>query len=347
MHLQRFDLAAGDALVGACYEIYLAGHPVDDPYGPPKSAAFFTGWLTVGWSTDPQELWLARDAAGVLRGWYLLELPQQENQHLAGVWPTVHPDHRRAGLGTTLVRHAAGQARESGRTVLNGWVRVGSPGSAFASAIGGRPGLLSTGRVLRLTGMPAGRLAALRARAEPPARGYALLSWDGPAPDDLVSGLAAVHASGMADLPRDPGQEAEHWDEARVRLLEDRAAAQGQRWYTVAARSLATGELAGFTQVAVDPATPSWGFQLLTAVSRPHRGHRLGLLVKVAMLELLTEREPQLTKIITGNADVNEHMIAINAELGFEVLDHWQSWELDVQRALALEEPGVAARRAR
>jgi hypothetical protein len=115
----------------------------------------------------------------------------------------------------------------------------------------------------------------------------------------------------------------------------------------VGARPLASGELAGFTQVGVDPGTPSWGFQLLTAVTRPHRGHRLGLLVKVAMLELLAEREPQLTQIITGNADVNEHMIAINAELGFEVLDHWQSWELDVQRALALEEPGLAARRAR
>ncbi len=70
-------------------------------------------------------------------------------------------------------------------------------------------------------------------------------------------------------------------------------------------------------------------------VARPHRGHRLGLLVKVAMLELLAEREPQLTRIITGNADENRHMIAINAELGFAVLDRWPSWQAEVAQALA------------
>jgi len=298
-------------------------------------ARFFAGWLTLGWHQDPQEVWLARDGAGTPRGWYLLGLPRRENQHLAGISPTVHPGHRRAGLGTALVRHGAARAREFGRTVLTGDAAVGTPGSGFASATGARPGLTNVGRVLRLASLPAERLPALRAQAEQAAHGYALLTWDGLAPEDLVAGLAAVNASAMADIPRDPGQEAPRWDEARVRLDEHRSVAQGLRWYTVGARSLAGGELAGYTQVAVDPATPSWGFQLLTAVARPHRGHRLGLLVKVAMLGLLAQREPQLTQIITGNADANEHMIAINAELGYQVLDHWQSWELDVERAPA------------
>jgi RimJ/RimL family protein N-acetyltransferase len=63
-------------------------------------------------------------------------------------------------------------------------------------------------------------------------------------------------------------------------------------------------------------------------VDRPHRGHRLGLLAKIAMLELLAEREPQLTRILTGNADGNERMIAINADLGFRVLDEWPCFEI-------------------
>jgi hypothetical protein len=56
----------------------------------------------------------------------------------------------------------------------------------------------------------------------------------------------------------------------------------------------------------------------------------------VTMLELLAGREPQLERIITGNADVNEHMIAINAALGYQILDHWLSWELAVAHVLAL-----------
>jgi hypothetical protein len=52
------------------------------------------------------------------------------------------------------------------------------------------------------------------------------------------------------------------------------------------------------------------------------------------MLELLAEREPRLTRIITGNTDANEHMIAINAELGFGVLGQWPCWEIEVGQLL-------------
>jgi hypothetical protein len=126
-------------------------------------------------------------------------------------------------------------------------------------------------------------------------------------------------------------------------LLENDNAVSGLRYYTVAARSLATGELVALSQLGVDPAEPTWGHQELTAVTRPHRGHRLGVLVKVAMLELLAEREPQLIRIITGNADGNLHMIAINDELGFTVLDRWPSWEIEVAQALA--DPGAGITR--
>ena len=83
------------------------------------------------------------------------------------------------------------------------------------------------------------------------------------------------------------------------------------------------------------PEAPGWGFQELTAVTRPHRGHRLGLLVKVAMLDLLAVAEPGLERIVTGNAAANDHMIAINADLGFRVLDHWPSWQLDISEVAA------------
>ena len=103
----------------------------------------------------------------------------------------------------------------------------------------------------------------------------------------------------------------------------------------VAARADPGGELAAITQLGVDPAQPGCGTQELTAVIRPHRGHRLGLRVKVAMLDLLAEREPQVTRILTHNAEGNVHMIAINTELGFEVLDRPPSWELQVADAPA------------
>jgi GNAT superfamily N-acetyltransferase len=334
MDLERFDPATDGESVRACHEIYLSGLPIDDPDGPHFSLRSFAGWLALGWTEDPSEAWLARDAVGELCGWYVLFLPQRENRHLAPVTPMVHASRRRAGVGTALLAHAAERAHRLGRTLLECDAREGSPGSAFARSLGAREGITEVRRVLRVGTFPAERLGTLRGKAESAACGYSLLSWEGPAPGDQLEAVAAVYAA-TADMPREAGHDAQRWDAERVRLDERRAAAQGLRRYTVAAQSVASGELAGLSQVGIDPAEPTWGFQELTAVTRPHRGHRLGLLVKVAMLELLAKREPQLTQIITGNADGNEHMIAINAELGYRILDRWPTWEIEVRQALS------------
>ena len=205
----------------------------------------------------------------------------------------------------------------------------GSPGAAFAGTLKTRPSVTAVQRVLTLADLPAEQRAALRAEAGPVARGYTVATWDGPAPEDQVDQVAALNGA-MADAPREAGQEAQAWDAARVRLDERRVAAMGVRAHVVAARAPGTGDLAALTQMCVDPDMPEWGFQELTAVARPHRGHRLGLLLKLAMLDRLAAREPQVTRVLTGNADGNQHMIAINERLGFRVLSRWPSWELDV-----------------
>ena len=48
-------------------------------------------------------------------GWYLLELPFRDNKHLGGLDVMVRPDRQRRGLGTALLRHAAGRALADGR----------------------------------------------------------------------------------------------------------------------------------------------------------------------------------------------------------------------------------------
>jgi GNAT superfamily N-acetyltransferase len=365
MRLERFDPAMDADPVRACHEIYLAAAPVDDPLGFVMSRPSFRGWLMFGWSEDPTEVWLARDAAGNPLGFVHLSLPERENRHAVYLSPQVHPAARRTGLGTLLVAHTAGCAREAGRTLLVGHsmspvpgTRAGDPasassgasagaqesaaagdpasgpaGEAFARAVGARHRLSEMQRVLRLGTVPAGHLAGLRERAGTAAQGYSLVSWAGLTPEDRVGQVAALYAA-EADAPRGAGEEAPVWDAERTRQDDRRIATQGHRCYTVAARPEHGGDLAALTQLEVDPLQPAWGYQALTVVARPHRGHRLGLLVKLAMLDLLAEREPQLAQIVTGNADGNEHMIAINEALGYQPLSLEMSWELDVAQAL-------------
>ncbi|MBO0818300.1 MAG: GNAT family N-acetyltransferase, partial [Actinobacteria bacterium] len=208
-------------------------------------------------------------------------------------------------------------------------------GTAFARAVGATQRFTGVFWALRPRSLPAGRLAALRERAASAAAGYSLVSWEGPVAEDRLVEVAALFDV-EDDAPRPEGQAPPGWDPARVRAADQRAAEQGLRFYTVAAADR-TGRLVAITQLGVDPLDAGSAFQELTAVARPHRGHRLGLLIKAAMLELLAAHEPQLTQIVTLTAEDNEHMNAINTELGFEILERQLSWELATARA-----PGIA-----
>jgi GNAT superfamily N-acetyltransferase len=316
----------------AYFEVARSAALTDDPDGPPWSLRRLTGWMR--YSTNPTQTWACRDEAGVVRGWYLLRLPAKENLDRAVVSLMVHPAARRRGLGTALLRHAAGQAAEAGRSVLAGGVFQDSAGSAFAAAAGGTLGLVEARRLQVISSLPAGRVAALRGQAERAATGYSLVSWDGRVPDEYV-GRYATLVNAMADAPHDAGEEPEVWDADRVRADADVMERQGRRFLAVAARHDASGELAALTEVEPDPDNLGWGHQQVTVVIREHRGHRLGLLVKTAMLDLLAEAEPGLDRIVTGNAAVNQHMIAINEALGYRLLQPaLQTLEIPVGKVL-------------
>src|SRR5580692_9710102 len=316
-------------VIRACHEVATAGDAVDDPFGPPLTLRRMSGWLAH--PDEPTELWAADGAtADGIAGWYLLRLPDQENLHRGSLSLAVHPASRRGGLGSGLLRHAAVRAADHGRSVLRGSALQGTAGAAFAARVGARAGLVDARRVLALGKIPAGHVAALRERAARAAAGYSLVSWQGSTPDQYLAGFAGV-LNAANDMPHDPGQEEEVWDANRVREFDEARERRGRHVYSVAALHAASGEMAAITDVEADPESPTWGYQLLTAVTRPHRGHRLGLLVKAAMLEWLAEAEPQLERIITGNAAVNQHMIAINQELGYQLLEPpGQSYEIAV-----------------
>ena len=333
MHIERIDLADAQR-IHACDEAFLAAQRADCPQEPRLTGAVFRGWLTVGWGGDPREVWLAPGREGAAAGWYRLELPERENQGRAYLDLVVHPEERRRGLGTALLRHAATRAAGHGRSVLSGPARNGTPGEGFGCAAGAEPGAVEVQRMLELGTLADGRLAGLREQAERAAAGYSLVSWSGSVPEELLEQAAALYAA-LNDAPHSPGEEPAVWDERRVREGDARRSVYGTRDYTVAARHDASGELAALSEMIVDPADLHWGHQAVTAVIRKHRGHRLGLLVKVAMMEWLATAEPQIERIVTWNGESNAHMIAINEALGYTILGPpATSWLLDVAAAL-------------
>jgi GNAT superfamily N-acetyltransferase len=330
MRIERFDPLTDDAQLRACYQMAVAGQPADDPNVPAAPLELFRSWWAFGFADHPAQSWLGTDRNGEPVGGYTMELPVRENRDNAFGSVLVTPAARRRGFGTALLAHLASQAALAGRTRLLSAARVGSPGEGFAATTGGTKGMLDVRRLLRVDA-GARRLAAeLQAEAEPHAAGYELRCWEGPTPADLADGVCATHTA-LEDAPHDSTFEPPGWDPERLAAVEQRLAGTGLRRYSVAAIAAGTGEVAALTEVDVHPAQPGWAEQALTAVTRAHRGHRLGLLVKAAMLGLLAGREPAVETIATYNADSNGHMVAINDRLGYRVSDYFRSWEHGIE----------------
>jgi RimJ/RimL family protein N-acetyltransferase len=330
MRIEPWDPADETTALG-CYEVHRAATAVDEPLEPPMSAGSFGLFLREGFEKTPGETWVASDADGGIVGFYRMHLWDLENMDRASIGPVIHPAVRRRGFGRALLRHEAERAAANGRSVLSGVVVTGSAGATFAQALGAKLELDEARRIQYLDKIAPGVIEAVRLAAERAATGYSLVNWTGPVPEQFHAPLANV-MNAYEDAPRGADVEPEAWTAERIRDRGDAWVRAGlMRGYGVAALHDATGEMAAYTAVVVDPEAPQFGWQQLTAVTRPHRGHRLGLLVKVAMLELLAEAEPQLTNIQTGNAAANQHMIAVNEQLGYEAVEPgWQWYEMPV-----------------
>jgi RimJ/RimL family protein N-acetyltransferase len=72
-----------------------------------------------------------------------------------------------------------------------------------------------------------------------------------------------------------------------------------------------------YSDLATTVHEPGRAYQWGTLVDPAHRGHRLGLAVKVANLRLLQEERPDVARLTTYNAEVNSHMIGVNEAMGF------------------------------
>jgi GNAT superfamily N-acetyltransferase len=342
VRIEKFDpAAASEARLRACFELLISGQAIDDPNVPPVSFRRFRGWWTRGFADIPQQIWLARDSTGTLIGCYLLQTPDRDNRTNAFLDLFVAPAARRHGIGTALLTHAAEQARQASRTLLMSGARVGSPGCDFAASIGAKVEMEEIRRILDVGPELHAQLPGLRAEAAKHADGYSLRQWVGLTPDDIIDSIAALN-NAMADAPHGENEEPMEWDADRVRREDGRAIEDGIPCYSVAAIEDATGAAAALTQVYVDPDITGWAWQGLTAVVREHRGHRLGMLVKVAMLAWLAEAEPQIKHSVTFNAAPNKHMIAVNEQLGHRISDTFLAFELAVDAVPKVASPATS-----
>lgn len=304
-----FDRSVDEALIGGCDYQTLDRYRLlasDTPYA--------------------RRLRLIASEGGAVRGSALIEFPLRENLDTAMFFVSVHPRLTSASVAEALAEEAAAAAAEAGRAKLSMWGVVPGEGdpddpALLSNRIAARLGLsrknLAVARVAPLP-VPQRRIAQIGASVPARNGGYRVLTWRDRTPEEYLEQLCALHRQLDLDEPDEDYQgEIPDYTPERIRYLEQRRRDSG-RSAIVAVAAAPGGELIAHSEVQFSThqaSTLAW--QENTIVMPAHRGHGLGLNLKLATHTALPETAPGIRQIVTWNSHVNPQMIAINEALGY------------------------------
>lgn len=284
-------------------------------------------------------------------GYARLDLPLQDNTHTGYADLGVLPAHRGRGIGTALHAAALELARADGRSKLvaetdHAVEPADGPGTLAAPTGSGRvPADAASARFARRHGwkleqvvrhsrlhLPVDPALLDRFRQESRERAgddYRVVQWQDTCPDEWVDQFARLNTRMSTDVPLGALDfEEDVWDATRVRTVEQQVLARGEHLLTSAVEHVPTGTLVAFSSFQVPGHSDAFVWQGDTLVLKEHRGRRLGMLVKVAQLDLLARVRPTVRRISTWNAEENSWMLAINVALGFRpegCVGEWQA----------------------
>lgn len=260
----------------------------------------------------------------------------------------VHPAWRNRGIGTALVEHVEAFARESGRPVIQtgGLHQAMEAGPRLESPTGygtlprNEPVvrfLLNRGytleQVTRVSFLhlpvDGATLAAHRAAAWARAGSdYRLHAWTGATPDQWLDDVATIYMRMATDAPAGSLEiDEEPWDAERVRQNDERRVRAGRTALAAAVEHIPSGNLVAFNGLSVPEDRSRPVDQGVTLVLKEHRGHRLGMVVKIANIERLQAFSPASPFIMTGNAEENRPMLDVNEAVGFVPAAYIGAWK--------------------
>ncbi|HEX6150674.1 GNAT family N-acetyltransferase [Nocardioides sp.] len=266
---------------------------------------------------------LASDQEGVV-GFGMLVLPVRDNPHLAFVDLGVLPGRRREGRGTALAGVLEELARKRGRNtvIVEGYAppEAAAPCEPFAATLGYE---LANQETVKHQSVASYRALRDDLRAETAAglADYQIVGWDTGCPDEYIEDCCRLLSGFNAQVPLgDLALEDSEWTPERMRAWEARNQEVGRHSFSAGAVS-ADGSLVGTSGIRVDDDDPTRGTVGITLVAPDHRGHRLGLALKMAVTDLALQHFPDLDHVETSNADSNTHMNGVNERLGYRPVE--------------------------
>lgn len=254
----------------------------------------------------------------------LLTRSLRENLHAANAYAYVVPGRTREGIGRALVAELELVASGDGRRTIQSeaYLPPGgtAPAEAFAVALGYEVANHESLKELSLPDYLA-RRDDVRAALGVAADDYRIVTYDTVCPDEHVVSFGRLLAMLLAEVPLgDLDLEDAEWTFERIRAAERRMVDTRRHVHTALAIT-ADGEVVGVSDVRIDDTDHAHGQVGITLVDPAHRGHRLGLALKLATHDLAVTTYAELRTLDTSNAVVNTHMNAVNEALGYRTIE--------------------------
>lgn len=260
----------------------------------------------------------------------------------------VLPAERNQGVGNALLDRLDAIARDSGRPVVQGQGmhraiddsdRIASP-TGFGSLPAEDPSvrfLQENGfaleqvyrvSILNLPVPDATLDAMLSAALIRAGSDYRIHTWAGDTPDCWLDDLAIIMNRMSTDAPAGNLEiEEETWDADRVRYHDERRRQSGRVRLAAAVEHIPTQSLVAYGSLSLSGDRQQPVHQGVTLVLREHRGHRLGMVTKIANIQQLQVFSPESPSIITDNAEENRPMLDVNEAVGFVPLAYSGAWK--------------------
>ncbi|MWV58253.1 GNAT family N-acetyltransferase [Rathayibacter sp. VKM Ac-2754] len=253
----------------------------------------------------------------------------------------VLPDERGQGAGTALLERLSADAVDLGRRVLQTWTAhradAGGERTEPLSGAGSVPSADTGSRWLAERGwsleqvervsvarLPIASLEERRRVALEHSAGYEVLHWRGATPEEWIDDLLLLRTAMSTQAPSAGlSVPEETWTRDRLAAHERGAAAGGRVELASAALHRSSGRLVGYCTTDLLPDRPAlWGD---TLVLPEHRGHRLGMLLKLDALEQLAATG--CSAVYTWNAEENRPMLTVNEAVGFTAVAVEGQWK--------------------
>jgi len=282
---------------------------------------------------DPYErqVILVAKVDGRIVGTVDIALPLADNTELAEFTLDILPDFQGHGVGRQLLEAAEHFARDEGRPIiLIDTNPLNSREVEFARLTGYTLQHIEQFSACTLP-LDSQLVADLQAEAEEANAGrYRLHHWTDRCPDRWLEAVALLeNRAGDGGVPEQE-EDALVFDGELLRETEDVAIAQGRRTVVTAVEEIASGTLVGLTTISVLGLRPDVVFQDDTVVLAEHRGNKLGLLIKLANMERLSEQFPDARVLYTWNAPENRYLLTVNQKLGFTTAGVTGLWQKEL-----------------